>query len=126
MNLVILKGRLTKDIELKTSSNGTSYLNNSIAVDRKYSKGEEKQTDFFNISVCGKTAEFVSKYFSKGSAILIKGRIENNVVEKDGHKNTYTSIMVDEVEFCESKSDSKPKENDFINVAAEIETELPF
>ena len=74
----------------------------------------------------GKTAEFVSKYFSKGSAILIKGRIENNVVEKDGHKNTYTSIMVDEVEFCESKSESKPKENDFINVAAEIEEDLPF
>lgn len=133
MNLVILKGRFTKDMELKTSSNGTNYLNNSIAVDRRFSKGDKKEADFFSISAFGKTAEFINKYFHKGSAVLIKGRIENNIVEKDGHKTTYTTVMVEEVDFCESKGDGSNNStsggsDDFLKVPEGlVETlDLPF
>ena len=66
MKKVIVMGRLTKEVEMQTSSGGTNYIRKSVAVDRKFNKGEEKQTDFFNISAFGKTAEFISKYFHKG------------------------------------------------------------
>ena len=129
MNKVILKGRLTKEVELQKSNGGTSYVRNSIAVDRKYNKGEEKQTDFFNIAAFSKTAEFISNYFHKGSLILISGRLQaESYTDKEGHKNNTVTVMVEEVEFCEPKgaaSESKPT-NDFLNVPEGLVEELPF
>ena len=125
MNQVIVMGRLTKEVDLQTSSGGTSYIRNSIAVDRKFSK--EKQTDFFNISAFGKTSEFISKYFSKGSKILIVGRLQSDTyTDKNGNKSTSVSIVVDEVEFCEAKGETTEKKNDFLSVPDGLVEELPF
>lgn len=77
-NRIILMGRLTKDPEIRTTQSGVTMCRFSIAVDRAYSKGQEKQTDFFDITAWRQTAEFVSKYFSKGKCILIEGKIQNN------------------------------------------------
>ena len=130
MNKVILKGRLTKEIDMQTSNSGTAYIRNSIAVDRKYTKGEEKQTDFFNIAVFGKTAEFVSKYFHKGSMILVSGRLQSDsYTDKNGNKQSSITVMVEEAEFCESKGEGtaeKKPGNDFLNVPEGLVEELPF
>ena len=75
-NLVVLTGRLTADPELKTTPNGTSVTSFSIAVDRRYRSGEERQTDFINIVAWRTSAEFICKYFKKGSLIGIEGSIQ--------------------------------------------------
>ena len=127
MNKVIVMGRFTKEVELQTSSSGTSYIRNSIAVDRKFSKGEEKQTDFFNISAFGKTSEFISKYFSKGSKVLISGRLQSDsYTDKTGNKVNSVSIMVEEVDFCEAKGETAEKKNDFLSVPESLIEVLPF
>lgn len=77
-NKVILIGRLTADPEFSQSASGVSFCKFSIAVDRSYSKGQEKQTDFFRVSAFRQTAEFVNRYFNKGKLILVEGKIQNN------------------------------------------------
>lgn len=130
MNKVIVKGRFTKEIELQTSNGGTAYIRNSVAVDRKYAKGEEKQTDFFNIAAFGKTAEFIGKYFHKGSQILISGRLQSDsYTDKNGNKQSSVTIMIEEADFCDSKADGSAEKkpgNDFLNVPEGLVEELPF
>ncbi|MEE1054531.1 MAG: single-stranded DNA-binding protein, partial [Acutalibacteraceae bacterium] len=75
-NLVVLTGRLTADPELKTTPNGISVTSFSIAVDRRYRSGEERQTDFINIVAWRTSAEFICKYFKKGNLIGIEGSIQ--------------------------------------------------
>ena len=112
MNKVILKGRLTKDVDLRyTQTDNKAVAKFSIAVNRI---GEG--TDFFNCVAFGKQAEFVTKYFQKGQEILLNGRIENDKYED----KTYTNIKVEQIEFCGSKPkedligeiDVKPTEDD--------------
>ena len=104
-NRIILMGRLTKDPELKTTQSGVTMCRFSIAVDRAYSKGQEKQTDFFDITAWRQTAEFVSKYFSKGKCILIEGKIQNNnYTDQNGVKQYRNAIIADNVAFCGDKS----------------------
>ena len=76
LNKVILGGRLTADVEQKQTPSGVAVCNFSIAVNRKYSKEGEQQTDFINCQAWRQTAEFISKYFKKGSAICITGNIQ--------------------------------------------------
>lgn len=104
MNRVILCGRLTRDVEMKQSQSGTAYARVGIAVTRPFKKDE---TDFFNVIAFGKTAEFLGKYFEKGSRILIEGRIQTSSYEKDGEKRNYFDIVAEQIEFA----DSKPKQN---------------
>jgi single-strand DNA-binding protein len=109
MNKAFLMGRLTRDPELKTISNGqTSLCNFSIAIDRRFQKpGEEKQADFINCVAWRQQAEFVAKYFHKGSKILVIGSIQTRKYDdKEGRKVTATEVVVDEVEFVDSKSSS--------------------
>lgn len=108
LNLAILMGRLTADPELKTTPNGVSVCSFSIATDTGY--GENKKTVFVNIVTWRKTAEFVSKYFTKGSMIALKGSIQTRQYEdRDGNKRTAFEVVADEVHFSESKkSESKP------------------
>lgn len=115
-------GRLTKVNELSYSQSGTAYLRNSIAVDRK---GEG--TDFFNITVFGKTAEAFDKYLNKGSKVVIEGHLQSDSYkDKDGHNRYSVSIIVDVWEFGESKkSDSGETKGDFLNVADNVD-DLPF
>ncbi len=101
MNKVILKGRLTRDIEIaySNSANPVSYTNFSVAVNRI-----KDGVDFINCTAFSKTAELLANYFRKGQEILIEGRIQVDTGEKeDGTKITYTKVMVERVEFCGSK-----------------------
>lgn len=105
-NNVVLMGRLTKDPELTPTQSGVKMCRFSIAVNRSYCKqGEEKQTDFFEITAWRHTAEFVSKYFSKGKCILVEGKIQNNnYIDQNGVKQFRTVIIADSVAFCGDKS----------------------
>lgn len=116
-NRVILMGRLTRDPELRTTQNGIAMCRFDIAVDRRYSKqGEEKQTDFFQVTAWRQTAEFVSKYFTKGRMIHVEGSIQNNNhTDQNGVKHYATAIMADQVSFCgdrapEGSSQYKPSQ----------------
>lgn len=104
-NRVILMGRLTRDPELRTTQSGIAMCRFSVAVERAYSRGEDKQTDFFDVTVWRQTAEFVSKYFSKGRMILVEGSIQNNnYTDQNGVKHYATAIMGERVSFCGDKS----------------------
>lgn len=104
-NRIILMGRLTKDPELRTTQSGVTMCRFSIAVDRAYSKGQEKQTDFIDITAWRQTAEFVSKYFSKGRVILVEGKLQNNnYTDQNGVKHYQNVVIADSVAFCGDKS----------------------
>lgn len=110
LNVVAIQGRLTHDPELKTTPNGVSVCTFRIAVDRSYvPHGEERQTDFITVTAWRKTAEFVSKYFQKGSMISVQGRLETRQYQdKNGNNRTATEVIAAEVGFCGPKSAEKP------------------
>lgn len=103
-NLVVLTGRLTADPELKNTPNGVPVCSFTIAVDRRFKQGEERQSDFVNIVAWRGQAEFVSKYFSKGSMIGIEGSIQTRrYQDKEGKNRTAFEVMANNVQFVESK-----------------------
>ena len=107
MNKVILMGRLTRDPEVRYSQNGNqmAVARFSIAVDRRFKREGEPDADFFNCTAFGKQAEFVERYLHKGTKILTSGRIQNdNYTNKDGQMVYSVRIMVEEIEFAESKN----------------------
>ncbi len=108
LNCAIIMGRLTADPELRTTSNGISVTSFSVAVDRSYQKaGTERQTDFINVVAWRQTAEFVSRYFHKGSMIAVQGSIQTrNYEDRNGNKRTAVEIVADNVSFCGSKAES--------------------
>lgn len=114
MNICALIGRFTSDPELKTTTNGTSFTSFCLAVDRKYQpSGEEKKTDFIDFVAWRNTAEFICKYFSKGSLIGVEGEIQTRTFEdKNGNKRKSTEIIVSNVSFCGSKSSNNFGQND--------------
>lgn len=102
INKAILMGRLTRDPELRHTNSGTAVCSFSIAIDNGY--GENRTTDFINCVAWNKTAEFVSKYFTKGRMIIVIGRISTRTWEgQDGKKNYVTEVVASEVSFGESK-----------------------
>lgn len=105
-NKVILMGRLTRDPELRTSQSGVTLCRFSIAVDRRFKQGEEKKADFFNVVCFRQTAEFVSKYFSKGRCILVEGSVQNdNYTDNNGVQHYGVNIVADNVSFTGEKRD---------------------
>ena len=132
-NLVVLKGRLTADVELKNTPNGKAVCTFSIAVDRGY--GDNKVTDFITCVAWEQRAEFISKYFSKGSEIRILGEINTRKYQdKNGNNRTVFEIRVNESGFCGSKSNSTQDntqnsytqpQNDFEEIGY-IDGDLPF
>ncbi len=104
-NRVILMGRLTADPELRQTQSGISMCRFTIAVDRSFARqGEEKQTDFFNITCWRQQAEFVSRYFSKGRVIHVEGRLQNdNYTDQNGIKHYSMNIVADNIAFCGDK-----------------------
>lgn len=108
LNCAIIMGRLTADPELRTTTSGISVTSFSVAVDRSYQKaGEERQTDFINVVAWRQTAEFVTRYFHKGSMIAVQGSIQTrNYEDKTGAKRTAVEIVADNVSFCGSKSET--------------------
>lgn len=103
MNRIIIKGRLTRDPELKAGGTGTEYCRFTVAVDRRK---REDPADFFDCTAFGKTAAAIGQYMAKGREILIEGRMESSTSEKDGQKRKYWGVMVDTFDFCGSKQDS--------------------
>ncbi|MBQ8926690.1 MAG: single-stranded DNA-binding protein [Oscillospiraceae bacterium] len=101
-NRVILMGRLTRDPELRTTQSGVSMCRFSIAVERSFARqGEERQTDFFDITCWRQQAEFVCKYFTKGRMIHVEGTLQNNnYTDKDGVKHYSMAIQADRIDFC--------------------------
>ena len=109
LNCVTLMGRLVADPELRTTTTGKSVANFTIAVDRSYSKSGNKETDFINIVAWESTADFVSKYFSKGSMIALRGEIQTrNYEDKNGNKRTAFEVVAKEVSFCGGKNETSP------------------
>lgn len=105
LNKIMLMGRLTTDPELKQTPNGISVATFTVAVDRNYQpKGQDKQTDFIPCVAWRNTAEFVSKYFSKGRMIVVEGALETRKYEdKSGNKRTAFEVIVDQCYFGDSK-----------------------
>lgn len=109
MNLVVLNGRLTRDPELKFGQSGKAYSRFSIAVDRPFQSSSDKNSqtaDFINCVAFGKTAEFIGEYFRKGRKILLNGKLQMSQYESEGKKVTTYVVVVDSVEFGESKANS--------------------
>ncbi|MCI8541746.1 single-stranded DNA-binding protein [Acetatifactor aquisgranensis] len=109
MNKVILMGRLTRDPEVRYSQGAsqTSVARFSVAVDRRFKREGEPDADFFNCTAFGRQAEFVERYLHKGIKIVLCGRIQNdNYTNKDGQMVYSVRVMVDEIEFAESKNAS--------------------
>jgi len=106
MNNVILMGRLTRDPELKYSTNNIPVCRFSIAVDRPVKQGTEKKADYFNIVAWRQTAEFISKYFKKGVRIAVQGSLRNNNYEDNSGVKHYTNeVSAEKVFFADGKSD---------------------
>ena len=125
MNKCILMGRLTRDPEIFTGN--TNVAKYSIAVDRKYKRNGEPSADFFSCVSFGKQADFVQKYLNKGSKVVITGRIQNDsYTDKTGVKKTTTQIMVEEIEFAESKGESGEKKDDNSFLQVDDIVDLPF
>lgn len=105
-NKVILGGRLTSDVELKQTQSGIPVCSFTVAVNRKASKNQE--TDFIKCNAWRATAEFISRYFRKGSSICVVGNIQQREwTDKDGNKRTITEVVVEEASFVDSKSDAE-------------------
>jgi single-strand DNA-binding protein len=105
LNKAILMGRLTRDPELRYTSNNTPVVSFSLAVDRNFSgKGQERQTDFIDIVAWRRTAEFVSQWFTKGMMAVVVGSIQSRRwQDKNGNNRTSIEVVADEVMFGESK-----------------------
>lgn len=110
LNKVILMGRITADPELKKTPTGTSVVSFSLAVERKYSKDGNRETDFINCVAWRTTAEFVARYFTKGNMIALVGELQQRSYQtQQGEKRTVYEVVASDVSFCESKrSEGQP------------------
>ena len=109
LNKIILMGRLTRDPELRRTESGTAVCSFSIAVDRDFkSKNGEKETDFIDIVSWRATAEFVSKYFTKGRMAVVEGRLQiRDWTDKEGGKRRSAEVIAENVYFGDSKRDAE-------------------
>ncbi len=132
MNKVLLMGRLTKDPDIR--GEGTSLVARyTLAVDRRYQKDGEQQTDFISCVTFGKGAEFAEKYLKKGTKIVVCGRIQTgSYTNKDGAKIYTTDVIVEEHDFAESKNSSGSSSNetstdaDFMSIPDSVRDDMPF
>lgn len=123
MNTIMLKGRLTRDPEVRYTQNNAAVTQLTMAVDRYTKAGEEKLADFIDCVSFGSTAEFIGKYFKKGQEILVIGRLQiDSYTDKEGNTRRKTNVIISQVEFCGSKAENP------IDVTKEISDgdDLPF
>ncbi len=108
LNSIIIMGRLTADPELRSTSSGLSVTSFNVAVDRGYVRaGEERKADFIPVVAWREKADFVSKYFRKGSMIAVQGSLQSRSYEdKNGNKRVAYEVLADQISFCGSKSES--------------------
>lgn len=127
MNKVILIGRLTKETELRKTSNDLSVVANTIAVNRRMkNQAGEYEADFINFVAFGATANLIAQYFKKGDRIGLEGRIQTRSYEnQEGNRVYVTEVIVDNIEFLQDKK-STQEEVPFDDIAAAFEDDLPF
>lgn len=107
-NKVILGGRLTADIELKQTQSGLSVCSFSLAVNRRTGKDQPQQTDFIDCKAWKERAEFLSRYFKKGSSLCVVGQLQKREwTDNNGNKRYATEVLVDEAMFVDSKNDAQ-------------------
>lgn len=148
MNIVIMGGvRLTRDPDIRYSQDGKPIANYSIAVDRRFKREGGPEADFFDCTAFGKQAELAEKYLHKGTKINIQGELQNNNYQnRDGQTVRRNVIIVNAIDFCESRNASqdgqqyqgqsgqtqgrgrqaRQEEDDFMNIPDGIREELPF
>ena len=128
LNKVILQGRLTANPELKSTTNGVSVCAFTLAVDRSYRSGGERQTDFINCVAWRGTAEFISKYFAKGSMAIVCGELQvRKYTANDGTNRSVTEVIVDDVNFGgDKKEDTEQTAANSAPAFADIETDEDF
>ncbi len=147
MNKLILMGRLTRDPEIRYSQGESSLAiaRFSLAVDRRFKRAGEPEADFFNCTAFGRQAEFVERYLKQGTKILLTGRVQNdNYTNREGQKVYSVQVIVEELEFAESKNASASSQpaggyqpvmqpepsqavgDGFMNIPDGIDEELPF
>ena len=132
LNHIVLMGRLTRDPELRRTGSGIAVASFTLAVDRDFaSQGGEKETDFVDIVAWRSTAEFVSKYFTKGRMAVVSGRLQiRNWQDKEGNKRRSMEVLADSIYFADSKREDPPgrgvdvSADDFQEV--EDDGDLPF
>ena len=125
LNKVILIGHMTANPELKQSTSGVSVCSFSIGVSRRYTKGEQQQTDFINIVSWRQQAEFVSKYFKKGSSICVCGSLQTRTwTDNRNNKRYATEVVADEVSFVERKENAAETQISGSAVTYDYETDL--
>lgn len=127
MNKVILMGRLTRDPETRfTQGNNTAVCSFSLAVNRRFKQEGQPDADFINVVAWAKTAEFVSKYFTKGQQVGVIGRIQTrNYDDKEGKKIFVTEVVAEEVYFADSKKEQNATTSAGF-MAVEGDSDLPF
>lgn len=110
LNVVAIMGRLVADPELRTTQQGTNVCTFRIACERSYTpKGQQRQADFVDIVAWGKTAEFVCKFFQKGSMIAIDGSLQTrNYQDKNGNNRTAVEVVANHISFAGAKTEDKP------------------
>lgn len=140
LNHIVLMGRLTRDPELRRTGSGIAVASFTIAVDRDFADKQsgEKETDFIDIVAWRSTAEFVSKYFSKGRMAVVSGRLQiRNWTDKEGNKRKTAEVVADNVYFGDSKKDggnqnqaaqsyAQPPKQEFTMLDDEDDSDLPF
>ena len=129
LNSVIIMGRLTRDPEKRHTQNGTAGASLTLACDRDFKpKNGEKETDFIDVVVWGKTAEFAANYFTKGRMVSVEGRLQvRNWQDKDGNKRKTSEVVADRMYFGDSKQEDKKQPapaDDFCEI--EDDGDLPF
>lgn len=128
MNKAILMGRLTKNPEIKYTTNNTAICNFTIAVNRRFKQENQPEVDFINIVTWSKTAEFCSKYFVKGQQVVVVGRIQTRTWDDaEGKKHYATDVVAEEAYFADSKKDNSTT-NNISNSGSSLpeDDELPF
>ncbi|MBO5854395.1 MAG: single-stranded DNA-binding protein [Bacteroidales bacterium] len=130
INCAVIMGRLTADPELRQTPSGVSVIRFTVAVDRRTKSAEDKVADFINIVAWRQTAEFVAKYFQKGSMIAVQGSIQTGSYEKDGARHYTFEILADNVSFCGSKTNNTTAMENATHgeekPTADVDNDLPF
>ena len=104
LNHITLMGRIVRDVELRRTNSGKAVASFTVAVDRDFSQGDQKETDFIDCVAWQKTGEFVSKYFAKGGMIVVSGRLQIRPwTDKDGNKRRTAEVVADAVYFGDSR-----------------------
>lgn len=133
INNVVLMGRITHDLELKSTANGVNVVSFTLAVERAYApQGEKRQTDFIDCTAWRNTADFITRYFRKGSMIAVTGAIQTRSYEdKNGNKRKAVEVVVDGASFCGEKNNNTAPSLSVVPPASDYEEignddNLPF